>query len=331
MNTTTSSVPSVVGQDFRTKWKCPIHANEGVALDIIGFCYAHDTYICQDCSFDHMMCDPRVLLIDLQKKIILHGKELKEEVVKVKKDYEVRLEKVTEMRAFIKKEMTERINFFNILVEEIKKAMREHSDYVEKELDDAVEKISYFPALCAQNINILEILGKKCDLRKIDPNVFKRFCTSFDKELGQMQVPIERLESETNQIKTRATQFTNYVSEAGMPIKAIRDQIVFGSKLQNKQFVEEPFKKKFAESGGKITKEQCQKTFEDLIQGLKLYSCPSKQKIDEAFKSYEFLAPNEITENIAVEAAMQSMQELHKEVKSSIQKEFLKSQVFVSA
>jgi len=104
---------SISSLDFRAKWKCPLHANEGVALDIIGFCYMHDTYICQDCSFDHMMCEPRVLLIDLQKKVILNGKELKEQIINVKKDYENRLIKVTQMRASIKKEMAERINFFN--------------------------------------------------------------------------------------------------------------------------------------------------------------------------------------------------------------------------
>lgn len=304
---------SSIGPDFRARWKCPIHANEGVALDIIGFCYVHDTYICQDCSFDHMMCEPRVLLIDLQKKIILHGKELKEQVTDVKKDYENRLVKVTEMRASIKKEMAEKINFFNTLVEEIKQAMQEHCDNVEKDLDEAVEKISYFPALCAQNINILDILGQKCDLRKVDPDVFKRFCTSFDKELGQLQVPIERLESETNQIKTSSAQFSTYVSETGMPIRAIRDQIVFGSKLQNKHFIEAVLAKKLAGGKKNLTKEECHDIFVELIEGLKLYSPPAKEKVDDAFKSYDFLAPDEIPENIAIEALMESMQGLQNE------------------
>eukprot|EP00826_Nyctotherus_ovalis_P039796 TRINITY_DN384_c0_g3_i2.p1 TRINITY_DN384_c0_g3~~TRINITY_DN384_c0_g3_i2.p1 ORF type:complete len:328 (+),score=131.27 TRINITY_DN384_c0_g3_i2:107-1090(+) len=326
----TSSMQSSVSPDFRAKWKCPIHANEGMALDIIGFCYVHDTYICQDCSFDHMMCEPRVLLIDLQKRIILHGKELKEQVVNVKKDYEKRLVKVTEMRAYIKKEMAEKINFFNTLVEEIKQAMQEHSDYVEKELDDAVEKISYFPALCEQNISILDILGQKCDLRKVDPDIFKRFCTSFDKELGQMQVPIERMETETTQIKTSSAQFSNYVSETGMPIRAIRDQIVFSSKLQNKHLIEAILKKKLEEKKGNLTEAECQKIFEDFIKGLKLYSAPSKEKVSEAFKSYEFLAPNDIPENIAVEAVMQSMQELQKEVRAVTQNEIVQSQVLLA-
>lgn len=324
-----SIAQSSITGDFRAKWKCPIHANEGVALDIIGFCYVHDTYICQDCSYDHMMCEPRVLLIDLQKKIILHGKELKEQVTDVKKDYENRLVKVTNMRASIKKEMAERINFFNTLVEEIKQSMQEHSDYVEKELDDAVEKISYFPALCEQNLNILDILGKKCDLRKVDPDIFKRFCTSFDQELGQMQVPIERLESETTQIKTSSAQFSNYVSEAGMPLRAIRDQIVFSSKLQNKHLIEAILRQKLEEKNGNLTDEECHQVFEDFVKGLKLYSEPTKEKVDEAFKTYEFLAPKEIPENIAVEAVMQSMQELQREVKASTQNEFVKSQVLL--
>lgn len=319
---------SIIG-DFRAKWKCPIHANEGVALDIIGFCYVHDTYICQECSYDHMMCEPRVLLIDLQKKIILHGKELKEQVTDVKKDYESRLVKVTEMRASIKKEMAERINFFNTLVEEIKQSMQEHSDYVEKELDEAVEKISYFPALCEQNLNILDILGKKCDLRKVDPDIFKRFCTSFDKELGQMQVPIERLESETSQIKTSSAQFANYVLEAGMPLRAIRDQIVFSSKLQNKHLIEAILRKKLEEKKGNLTDKECHQVFEGFIKGLNLYSAPTKERIDEAFKSYEFLAPEAIPENIALEAVMQSMQELQREVRTMTQNEIINSQVLI--
>jgi polyhydroxyalkanoate synthesis regulator phasin len=331
MNSVLDNSQSSFTSDFRAKWKCPVHANEGVALDIIGFCYVHDTYICQECSYDHMMCEPRVLLIDLQKKIILHGKELKEQVTNVKKGYESRLVKVTEMRAFTKKKMAERINFFNTLVEEIKQAMQEHSDYVEAELDEAVEKISYFPALCEQNLNILDILGKKCDLRKIDPDIFKRFCTSFDQELGQMQVPIERLESETTQIKMSSAQFANYVSEIGMPIRAIRDQIVYSSKLQNRHLVESILRKKVAEKGGNLTEGECRKVFEDFIQGLKLYSAPSKDKIEEAFKSYDFLEPNDVSENIAVDAVMQSIQELQKEVRAVTQNEIAQSQVFLPA
>jgi len=307
---------SVSSLDFRTKWRCPLHANEGVALDIIGFCYTHDTYICQDCSFDHMMCDERVLLIDLQKKVILHGKELKEQIINVKKDYESRLAKVTQMRATIKKNMGGGIQFFNNLVEEIKKAMQEYSDCVEKELDEAVEKISHFPSLCAQNLEILDVLGKKCDLRKIDPDIFKRFCTSFDKELGQMQVPIERLEKETDQIKMSSTQFSNYVSETQEPVKAIRDQIVFGSKVQNKHLVEVIFRKKFVEKGRNLTQGECRKIFTNFIKELNLYSPPSNDKVEEAFKSYEFLAPEDISENIAVEAVMKSMQKLKKEIKA---------------
>jgi len=209
--------------------------------------------------------------------------------------------------------------------------MQEHSDYVGKELDEAVEKISNFPSLCAQNLEILDVLGKKCDLRKIDPDIFKRFCTSFNEELDQMQVPIERLESETSQIKTSSTQFSNYVSEAGLPIRAIRDQIVFGSKLQNRHLVEAIFRKKVAEKGGNLTKKECQTIFRDFIKGLNLYSPPPKKKVDEAFASYEFLAPDDVQENIAVEAIMQSMQELKKEVKAVTQNEITQSKVFLPA
>jgi len=317
--------------DFRAKWKCPLHSNERVALDIIGFCYDHDTYICQDCSFDHMMCERRVLLIDLQMEVILHGEKLKEQVVNVKKDYESRLIKITEMRAFIKKEMAERISFFNTLIEEIKQAVQEHSDYVEKELDEAIGKISYFPSLCAQNLNILDVLGKRLDLESIDPDIFKRFCTSFDKELQQMQILVERLENEMNQIKMNSTQFSDYVLETALPIRTIRDQIVFGSKLQNRHLVEAIFKKKVVEKGRNLTKKECHEIFGDFVKGLKLYSPPSKDKVDEAFANYKFLAPNNISENVAVNAVMQSMQELKKEIKVLTQNEIVQSKVFLPA
>ena len=317
--------------DFRAKWKCPLHFNEGVALDIIGFCYKHDTYICQTCSFDHMMCKRRVLLIDLQKKVVLHGERFKKQIEDVKKDYESRLAKVTEMRAFIKEEMADRISFFKNLVEEIKQAIQEHSNCVEKELDEAVEKISYFPSLCRQNQDILDVLGKRLDLENIDPDVFKRFCNSFDKVLGGMQIPIERLENEMTQMKTNSTQFSNYVLETELPTKIIRDQIVFGSKLQNRHLVEAIFRKKVVEKGCNLTKKECHKIFRDFVEGLKLNFPPSKDKVNEVFESYKFLAPDNIPENVAVDAVMQLMQELKKEIKVVTQSEIVQSEIYLCA
>ena len=310
-----TSSSTVIGGDFRAKWKCPIHAAEGVPSDIVGFCYTHDTYICQDCAYDHMMCESRQLLIDLQKKIVLDGENLKNQVIDVKKDYELRLEEVKKMRDLIVKDMGERINFFNKLVEEIKKAMQDHCDNVQKELDLAVDSISYFPRLCELNLRILDALAKKCDYRKIDPDVFKRFCTSFDKELGSMQVPIGRLELQTKQIQTSANHFSAYVSKAGMPIKLIRDQIVFSSKIQNKQFIENILKDKFDDKSGKICLEDCQKTFLEIIASLNLYIPPSNEDIDKAFNSYQILDANNITEGIAMEVIMKAMQELQEYIK----------------
>ena len=317
--------------DFRAKWKCPLHSNEGVALDIIGFCHNHDTYICQICSFDHIMCGRRVLLIDLQMKVVLHGERFKEQIENVKEDYESRLAKVTEMRTFIKKETAERISFFKSLVEEIKQAIQEHSDCVEKELDEAVEKISYFPSLCTQNLDILDILGKRLELENIDPDIFKRFCTGFDKELQQMQILVKRLENEMTQIKTNSTQFSNYVLETGLPTRIIHDQIVFSSKLQNRHLIETIFRKKVVEKGCNLTKRECHKIFRDFVEGLNLYFPLSKDKVDEAFESYDFLAPDNIPENVAVHAVMQLMQELKKEIKVVPQSEIVQSEIYLSA
>jgi len=264
-------------------------------------------------------------------EIVLHGEKFKEQVVNVKKDYESKLVKLTEMKAFIKKEMAERITFFNTLVEEIKQAMQEHSDYAEKELDEAVEKISHFPSLCARTLDFLDVLGKRFDLSSVDPDTFKRFCTSFEKELEQIQILVERLQNEISQIKTNSTSFSNYVLETGLPIRTIRDQIVFGSKLQNRHLVEAIFRKKVVEKGRNLTKKECHKIFTDFVKGLNLYSPPSKDKIDEAFTSYEFLAPDDILENIAVDAVMHSMQELKKEIKVATQNESIQSQVFLPA
>eukprot|EP00826_Nyctotherus_ovalis_P039799 TRINITY_DN384_c0_g4_i3.p2 TRINITY_DN384_c0_g4~~TRINITY_DN384_c0_g4_i3.p2 ORF type:complete len:132 (+),score=61.34 TRINITY_DN384_c0_g4_i3:73-468(+) len=126
-------------------------------------------------------------------------------------------------------------------------------------------------------------------------------------------------------------RFSNYVSESGTPLRVIRDQIVFGSKLQNKHFIEESLKKRLEEKHENFTQSECQTIFTDLIKGLKLYSEPSEEKIKEAFGSYEFLAPDDIPENIAIEAIMQSMQELQKEVKNVAQSEVVKSQVLLPA
>lgn len=283
-------------------------------MDIIGFCYGHDTYICQDCSYEHLMCDKRVLLIDVQKKVVLHGKELKQRVAEVKLDYEGRLKKITALRGQLHDQMNERLTLFNTLVEEIKKAMNEHFAYVEKDLDEAIEKVSRFPALCAENIRILEILEKRNAIYKIDPDTFKRFCMSFDNELNELKVPIDRLEFETSQITKSANNFLSYVSGAGKAVQKIRDHIVFGSRVQNKHYLTAMLDRTFKAPGQRINREECQKIFLLIIDEMNLYFPPTMQKATEAFATYEFNYPDSIIYKVAADAIFWGMQKLNKDL-----------------
>ena len=78
----------------------------------------------------------------------------------VKLGYEEEVKEITKLREQLHNQMNEKLNLFNTLIEEIKKATNDYFAFIEKDLDDAIEKVSRFSALCAQNIKIFGILAK---------------------------------------------------------------------------------------------------------------------------------------------------------------------------